>query len=675
MRRVLATCLAASAALLVLAQAKGADDAPATTRLYFSGLLAFERQIYSIESTGGGLAQLTFDAPPSTDPIPSPDGRWIAFHRAGSTWLAKANGSGQRQLVEGAYGPVWAPDSSRLAYVGPGGIWIVGVGGGGHRLLVRNNGERTGAPSWSPDGKSLAYVRSAGSIFVVRNGVERRVVGEIDSTGPGITRTLWSPDGRWLAYEVGSELRLVRPDGTGRRSLGPGNRSAWSPRGRLLAFVRHPAVVVYDVATGRERPLPVNVATTTNAISWSPDGSRIAFTKGETVGVITPRGRLGSVFPGLWAEGISWTTPPPGLRYRPPRPLELATPNELRLRAPVAELAADGERVGYRFCNRVGAWRPGSGAVVTLREEPPIHPFCNESLNFYGLAVAGDRVAWGAHDGGIGIEANWLTVADVGVPRTETLIATNPPRQNFGEIVRAGHLVGDGSLLVFSTWVCRDETGGDNCPGTVVPAKPASQTLWRVREPSWPGACPLFGGDFSYAPMQPEGRCQKLRVEQGPLVPFDADDGRILAGGDNATLVLDADGAELLSIPTSALGGQLAGRDLVLLRRGELRQYDAASGELVKVWPLPDVPSGGPCGKPCPRVTLKLEDLARGLALYMLDGRVHLLRLSDGRDTVVAEGTAARFGDGGLFYAYETDSYPWKGRIRFVPFDRLTPLR
>ena len=59
--------------------------------------------------------------------------------------------------------------------------------------------------------------------------------------------------------------------------------------------------------------------------------------------------------------------------------------------------------------------------------------------------------------------------------------------------------------------------------------------------------------------------------------------------------------------------------------------------------------------------------------MYLLDGRVHLLRLADGADAVVATGTAARFGATRLFYAYEAAA-PWKGRVRFVPFDQL-PLR
>lgn len=111
---------------------------------------------------------------------------------------------------------------------------------------------------------------------------------------------------------------------------------------------------------------------------------------------------------------------------------------------------------------------------------------------------------------------------------------------------------------------------------------------------------------------------------------------------------------------------------LALAAGSELRLYDAASGAIRATWSLPAQPAGHncdfygdpSCGRPVPLV---LEDVARGLAVYVLDGEVHLLRLRDGADRVVAAGTLARFMDTGLVYADGA-------RIRMTPFARL-PLR
>jgi hypothetical protein len=76
---------------------------------------------------------------------------------------------------------------------------------------------------------------------------------------------------------------------------------------------------------------------------------------------------------------------------------------------------------------------------------------------------------------------------------------------------------------------------------------------------------------------------------------------------------------------------------------------------------------------PCPQAALTLVDASRGLVGYIHAGDLHVLRLRDGQDAVVAPATDARFGDTGLFYAY-TGAAPWPARIRFVPWASL-PVR
>lgn len=157
-------------------------------------------------------------------------------------------------------------------------------------------------------------------------------------------------------------------------------------------------------------------------------------------------------------------------------------------------------------------------------------------------------------------------------------------------------------------------------------------------------------------------------MSPGPLLPADVNGGRIVAVGANQTDVLDASGKQLLAVPVHALAAQLAGPELVVVVQGQLRDYDAASGALVHAWPLPEVASGSPCGSPhpwgCPSVRLELEDAARGLAVYVLDGQVHVVQLESGADTTIAKGTTARFMDEGLVYVDGAD-------LHLVPFAML----
>jgi hypothetical protein len=113
------------------------------------------------------------------------------------------------------------------------------------------------------------------------------------------------------------------------------------------------------------------------------------------------------------------------------------------------------------------------------------------------------------------------------------------------------------------------------------------------------------------------------------------------------------------------------GNRLLVLIQGKLLVYALPAGNQVATRPLPNVPSAGVCGMPpCPAATLQLVDASRGLVAYIIVGKLHLLRIRDGRDCVVSMATDGRFGDKGLFYSYNANG-PWPSRIRFVGWRAL----
>jgi hypothetical protein len=95
-------------------------------------------------------------------------------------------------------------------------------------------------------------------------------------------------------------------------------------------------------------------------------------------------------------------------------------------------------------------------------------------------------------------------------------------------------------------------------------------------------------------------------------------------------------------------GADLMGNRVLVLVPAKLRVYNASTGALVQTRPLPNVTSAGVCGMPpCPVAALQMLDAARGLVAYTLAGKLHLLRLRDGRNKVVAPAEDARFGSKG----------------------------
>jgi hypothetical protein len=425
----------------------------------------------------------------------------------------------------------------------------------------------------------------------------------------------WSADGRWLAflgctYATRCGVVVVRSNGAGARVVDnepssgflQNDEAVWSPRGRVLAYLVDESVRTFDLATGERHVLVARLgccSDTVSSISWSPDGTKIAYdvfddeSASSELDTVSLQGQVHSlgVYPQTGA--LAWTTPPAGLHYQAPEPVEVAATNEVMLRVPVDELSADGDAVAFATCGAISVWRPSAMAITTVHGELPLCSPQEGTRDFYSLALAGDRVSLGEVIGGGMSQESALFAAPIETnaagqglvpsgPQMEVLAGS--PETTGGDprgTSRVGYLLGAGSLLVFSSWAYCDGVFRASCLDEPIAQRPVvSQTLWRVREPSWPGSCPgsaPLAANFDL----PSARCEQLRVEPGPLRPLDVDAGRIVVSGTNATLVLDSSGATLLSLPVSTPAAQLAGNDLAILLPGELRDYDAVTGALL----------------------------------------------------------------------------------------------
>src|SRR5436305_14810976 len=132
------------------------DSAPTPSRIVFASKRTAVSQLYSVEPSGKGLAQLTFGTGGWERPIPSPDGRYVVASRGADVWLLRADGSDARSIAPNVwYEPIsWSADSRRFVYADHDGeIWSATVAGGAPRQITRGYYDR--APSLSPDGRSM----------------------------------------------------------------------------------------------------------------------------------------------------------------------------------------------------------------------------------------------------------------------------------------------------------------------------------------------------------------------------------------------------------------------------------------------------------------------------------------------------------------------------------------
>ncbi|HYU04785.1 MAG TPA: integrin alpha, partial [Jatrophihabitantaceae bacterium] len=337
-----------------------------------------------------------------------------------------------------------------------------------------------------------------------------------------------------------------------------------------------------------------------------------------------------------------------------------ATPHELRLRGSVGTLAADSNRVAFSSCWWTGAvWQPGHDPHF-FGGEPAGDACTNPPLSFGGFssfAVAGERVAYLLRGGGIGVFGDLFSASAQNGYRVHAVASFG--RCCAGDPVgseRWGDLVGGGDTIAYATW---DFCGIYTCDGS--PVHVTNENVNRVDD-----SCVASAGFFA---------CPHL-PNPGTFVPLAAARGRILARrGDGALVELRA--SDLAVLRTFRVGtpldAALAGRLLVVLVPGALRVVDTRTGHLLHRWPLRGVPVGGVCTElphQCPSPELEFAGAANGLAAYIADGIVHVVRLADGLDVVIARGTHARVTSAGLFYAYAGPD-PWPGRVHFVPRAQL----
>jgi hypothetical protein len=613
-----------------------AAHASAATRVLYTSDWSGHTEIYAVDPAGRvSVVKLTgwqgaCPEPPYYSPValnPSPNGRYLAVNCGAGLWLMRSNGRDAQEIVPAG--------GSRRA-----------------RLFAR----------WSRDSKLLGY-RLDESVYVINPATSlARLAGPRD-----LAKLNWnephliSPNGRWAAEVSRNESTVVRLKDGVRRSLPGAFDARWSPDGNKLALESPDGIRVVNIRSARVRlltndvgfddPLGQYEAPSPLGLSWSPDGGSIAYVVGkEAYGgaswsistgdlrIVTMRGRVRTLVSadagyGTQMRAVAWV-----------KTTTVATKQEtqagLLAGGAIDLLAADGKRVAFEACDTIVVWTPSlNTAEPATQPNSCALPDTSGRYYLYGLALAGDRLLYGLNEGCMSIRIT-LNLRVVAPPGGESEIARS--FGNCGAAFRTayGRPAGSGDLLVFGEW---SESYAPTFPFPVTGA-----TIRRVDGTD----CP----------------CPALSSTLGPLYPADVDDGRVLVYGDNETVVLDRNGNRLMSVPVSPQAAQLTGNDLVLLTHGQLLDYDVSGTNLLHTWTLPDVSSGPICGwRICEPKHLVLSDAARGLVVYILDGRLHLLRLADGADATMHHATLARFMDDGLVYADGA-------RLRLHPYGQL-PLR
>jgi Tol biopolymer transport system component len=293
---------------IALAAAGAGPSSASATFPGHNGRIVFARfhgqqiaQLFSAQPDGSQVRELTHDpAISAVFPDRSPDGRTVVFEGDSASgqvdseiFTVSIRGGDLQALTHNRTSdldPAWSPDGRRIAFCRAGGprsrlrIFVMQSDGSHARRLTASRGNDC-EPQWSPDGQRVAFAgdrAGAGksAIYTVRpsgGGVRRVTPLALDAGDPD-----WSPDGTRIVFESHvstphSSLYTIHPGGTGvyRLTAGPQSENdlfaSYSPDGRKITFFSDRSgdgdIWVMDADGGH----PQDITPSTTVIDFAPD--------------------------------------------------------------------------------------------------------------------------------------------------------------------------------------------------------------------------------------------------------------------------------------------------------------------------------------------------------------------------------------------------------------------
>ena len=150
---------------------------------------------------------LTHLAGPENHPSWSPDGSKIAFTRGGDIWTINTSGRGLTQMTthpSDDWHPAWSPDGSQIVFTsdrsGNHDLWIIYLIDGSIKQLTTDTA-RDDRACWSPDASMIAFGSDrTGNFDIWIIKLTDSSLEQITSNPSFDSHPDWSPDGSQIAF-------------------------------------------------------------------------------------------------------------------------------------------------------------------------------------------------------------------------------------------------------------------------------------------------------------------------------------------------------------------------------------------------------------------------------------------------------------------------------------------
>ena len=248
-------------------------------------------------------------------PTWSPDGGRLAYesNQTGNRdiWVTQLGGGEPVNLTEGHDGrdqfPSWSPNGRQIAYLSRQddavGLYTVSALGGTPRRMMSLQGA-LGVPQWSADGTEIAVSdQDSKGNFVAVVTLQTQATRRLelpDHDGNPCRDLSWSPNGNLFAYvdaipaaEI-TQLWVVSSSGGNPTPVTEGQTNEWNPTwsadGRKLYFAsnRGGSMDLWQQLISKDGkpegdPQPVTTGVEIRSAVFSPDGTKLAYSRGRWV--------------------------------------------------------------------------------------------------------------------------------------------------------------------------------------------------------------------------------------------------------------------------------------------------------------------------------------------------------------------------------------------------------